>query len=387
MSTPPPQPGDGKPNKAKMPLDKQLDELLIGIEKIEPGTIDPAMLPSSFKAEVQKGEAEEAQTPAEVNVQAPVEAAPVEAETTTTPTEPAADATTPEQADMLAALNSALQGLGDEPPDEPAAATAPPPTADDSMSMEDKLQQEIATLMNAEPQVDAAPAPPASAEEADDVDGLEGNFASPETVAATEAAQGTRSSTEDQIAMEIESLLNTDQAEPADDTASDTAIDELDKMLAQEIDADDELAGDFHSVEDITAGIQVQDSATTAVDDEHAATARDVAAELDNQPEDLPASASKSAAVEPGEDPFAVLAEIADTAEKNEKEHQRRIAMQTPDWQRWLEVGRERLLNACYAINWPARRFLSTEWRSILGIIALMNLCTGLGFWIVLILF
>lgn len=383
MSSFPPQPGDGKPKKANKPLDKQLDELLTGIEKVEPGTIDPKMLPSSFKPAKKDGadavDAVEAAIetpaevpPAEVPAEVPAEAAPVEAEAVVTPAEPAADATTPEQADMLAALNSALQGIGEAPPAEAEAPATPVPDApaDDAMSMEDKLQQEIAALMNAEPQVaeDAASTP-----------------------AVTDSAT---SSTEDQIAKEIEGLLNTGPAAPAAstavDTADDTAIDELDKMLAQEIDADDELVGDFHSVEDITAGIQVPDPATAAVDDTHAATARDVAAELDNQPEDLPEATIETvhaAASSEEEDPFAVLAEIAETAEKNEKAHQRRLAMQAPNWQHWLEIGRERLLDACYAINWPARRFLSNEWRSILGIIALMNLCTGLGFWVILILF
>lgn len=373
MSTPPSQPGDGKPKKAKKPLDKQLDELLIGIEEVEPGTIDPKMLPGSFKA---------AECPTNAEIQAMLNEPPAEAaaqpqaESAPTP-EAQADTATPEQADMLAALNSALQGLTDEQPadessDAPAAPADTPPA--EELSMEDKLQQDIASLMNAEPVVEAS--------------------ATPEDLAATEAVQGSTSSVEDQIAMEIEGLLNTGPAEPAadntaDSTADNQAIDELDKMLAQEIDADDELAGDFHSVEAITAGIQVPDSATSGADDEHAATARDVAAELDNQPEDLPEATFEpvAAAESSEEDPFAVLAQIADTAEQNEQEHQRRIAMQTPDWQRWLEIGKERLLNTCYAINWPARRFLSTEWRSILGIIALMNLCTGLGFWIILILF
>lgn len=397
MSTHPQQSGDAKPKATKLSLQDRLDELLLEIEAVEPGTLDPAVLPEqsqsvgveatpSAEAEIDALlNAPPMQTAASAAVQAEqaVEAAPAAPE-------PAADATTPEQADMLAALNSALQGLGDEPsadtaaPADEAASPAASPS-DEAMSMEDKLQAEIAALMNAEPQVDETPATNAAVQAAtteayDEFDGLEGSFESPESLSLTsEAVQPTTaptSTTEDLIAQEIEGLLNTGQDEPATAASADTAIDELDKMLAQEIDADDDLAGDFQSVEDLTAGIQVPDAVASTTDDEHAATARDVAAELDSQPEDLPAASFEPITTPDSsdKDPFA---------EQNDQ----RVARQAPDWAHWLDVGREKLLSACYLINWPARRFLSNEWRATLGLISLTFAFTSSIFLFVVLVF
>lgn len=372
------QPADAKASKPKPPIDKQLDALLVQIEEVEPGTIDAVALPDSFQAIQSKPEASDWAPAAEATSDTmlnapPADTAPTQspAQAQTTEPQPDAPAPNPEQADMLAALNSALQGLSNDTSAEPAAqpATESPAPAE-AMSMEDKLQQEIAALMDAGPQVAETPATDA--------------------MPATPQADGP--STEDQIAMEIEGLLNPDASASAAATQAspETAIDELDKMLAREIDADDELAGDFQSVEELTAGIKIDNSTSQpAADDEHAATAREVAAELDTQPEDLfaPPPAQKTTAGKAAEDPFAVLSEIAETAEKNEVEHQRRIAIQTPDWQHWLAISKERLLNTCFLLNWPARRFLTAEWRANLGYIALLNLFFGVGLWIVLILF
>jgi len=392
MSTPPDQPG---PKKANQPIEKQLDDLLIQIEDAEPGVIDREALPDSYNTKSQADAAEPAQPaaqpPDQASDQASEEPAPAPADQAAEPT--------PEQADMLAALNDALQGISDDPPAEaPSEAgvggeAAPQASAEpaEALSMEEKLQQEIASLMNSEPQAEASP----PADDADDTDALAGSFESPEQAAAIStpsADDAAALSTEDQIAMEIEGLLNTDKPDPEADAETDKqgAIDELDNMLASEIDADDELAGDFQTVEDVTAGIQVQAPSDPSLEDEHAATARDVAAELDSQPEDLPSPppepAAASAREQPAEDPFAVLSEISDTAEKNEVEHQRRAWLQLPTWQRWLATAKDVLFSACYAINYPARR-LSSEWRANIGYIALLNLFFGVGLWIVLILF
>jgi hypothetical protein len=359
MSTPPDQP---EQHKAKKPIELQLDELLIQIEEAEPGVIDPGVLPASYNIKSEAAPTDEA-----APSPAPAEAAP----------KPAAE-TTPEQADMLAALNSALQEMSGGPPadetSEPEAQAPAEPATE--LSMEEKLQQEIASLINGDSKAEATPATDTSA-------------TAPETQTATASAEN-EPSTEDQIAMEIEGLLNaSDKTAASADAQADqeNAIDELDNMLASEIDADDELAGDFQTVDDVTAGIQVPASTAPTDDDEHAATARDVAAELDSQPEDLPAPPPQAAAIkEPAEDPFAVLSEIADTAEKNEAEHQRQASLETPKWQRWLAEAKDRLFAACYLINWPARR-LSAEWRANIGYIALLNLFFGVGLWIVLLVF
>ena len=352
MTTPPNQPG----KRRDMPLEKQLDALLVEIEEAEPGVIDPGVLPSDYQPKAAAQAAEQAPS-------TPAPAPPAAA----SPAEPSASETTPEQADMLAALNTALQGIAGDPPAEEAGE--PEAAATQELSMEEKLQQEIAALMNGEPQAES------KAE------------ASPAAATASAVAEP---STEDQIAMEIESLLNAEQAAAEEQTEAspESSIDELDKMLASEIDADDDLAGDFQTVEDATAGIQVAVPTGPSVDDEHAATARDVAAELDSQPEDLPRAKPEPVAAteKPNEDPFAVLAEIAETAEVSEEEYQQQVARQQIDYRGWLDKAKDRLFSTCYLVNYPARR-LSAEWRANLGYIALLNLFFGVGLWIVLILF
>ena len=369
MSTPPEQPGGPDTPEAPKLIEEQLDDLLSKIESAEPGTLDPDVLPKSAEAASPAPQAS-----ADTEIQAMLDAPPTQAEINalldsppaeTTADEPANPGPPPEepmpteQAEMLSAMNTALQGLPEDPPaDESTSASAEPEPAEASgeeLSIEEQLQQEIAALMEAE---DDGQSPP------DPVD---------------------QPSTEDQIAMEIEGLLTTEEAPAAAATAepAEAAIEELDQMLAQEIDEDDELAGDFHSVEDVTAGIQVEDPSELAVDDEHAATARDVAAELDSQPEDMPAEP------EPGPiaEPVAAIAEAPAAEAENESPENQLFDDKPTDWRGRLELGKEKLLSTCYLINWPARRFLSAEWRANLGYIALLNLFFGVGLWIVLILF
>lgn len=391
MKSPPGKPGEASQSAPRLSLEQRLDDLLSRIETAEPGTVDVSMLPKSFRDLA--GQKASSQPPAAKPSPASPSAAATKAadqplpKKAKQPVEPTA-----EQADMLAALNSALQGIGSKPAPKAPAPPAEAAKVDRGLSMEEKLQREIAALMSGAQPTAAKPPPPAPSDD-DDLDALLGSFESPENlVPQTSGVSASQmSATEDQIALEIEGLLNAGQTKAAAPQGS--AIDELDKMLAQEIDSDDELAGDFHTVQDITAGIKVQSQESFVVDDEHAATARDVAAELDSQPESLAAMATKpvkrpqAVEIEEDEDPFAILNQISEIAEKNEKEHQQRIRMQMPNWARWLELGKTHLLNACYAINWPARHFLSSEWRANLGYIALLNLFFGVGLWIVLILF
>lgn len=393
MSTPPNQPGQAKPDKAKQTLAAQLDELLIQIEEVEPGALDQDVLPQSYLNERVLASLANAEQAVQSAVETPTPAAVTE--TPPPPTE--APEASPEQADMLAALNSALQGMGGATPADEPAPSEPAADTDASLSMEDKLQAEIASLMNSDPQVAEPTVTETEASELAAKDTLDedtaGNFESPENLAdATQPASSSATNTEDQIAMEIEGLLNADQAQPESEAPDETGIDELDKMLAQEIDADDELAGDFQSVEQLTAGIQVPEQMDTATEDAHAATARDVAAELDSQPEDLPKAAEEPIATPQApaqDDPFAVLEQLPTTERKSrdEDEHSQRDAMRMPNWAYWVETARELLLNACFVLNWPARRYLTTEWRANLGYIALLNLFFGVGLWIVLILF
>lgn len=404
-------------------IEQQLDALLVAIEQQEPGTVEPDKLPDAFRAAQKKEQAQgkpdpqpqpepEASPPAaddlaqtvsafEQAIQPEAEDDPPQADANTqaeqaeqtaqadapmpdpfaeAEAEAASGTNTAEEQDMLAALNAALKDLE---PDE-TAKFGPPKQPPPPMPEPEPAQQ--ATEPEAAPK--ATPAHEPSEDLTAEINAL---LNAPAPPAAPAASEPDDASTQDKIAEQIEDLLNSDQA--PDDQDQTASIDDIDQMLAEEIDLDDELAGDFHSVQDITAGIKVKDGDAepkpTAEDDEHAASARDVAAELDSQPEDQPA---------PAEDPFAALAAIAETAEKNQAQHEQQLARaafldRLPRWLAWLgridaqmiEAARLRLLRFCFVLNWPARRFLTTEWRANLGYLALIHLFIGVAMWLYLI--
>ena len=189
----------------------------------------------------------------------------------------------------------------------------------------------------------------------------------------------------------IESLLSADtqqstaQAQAQAESSADDApsIDELDQLLAEEIDGDEELAGDYQSVEAITAGIDT--GSAEHPEDEHAASAHDVAAELDDQPEDLAMAGKPDDAGDLDVDLDAVAASkpamaVVKEQPGEEADGPRRRGLD-------LSAMRDRLLRVCYTLNWPARRFLSPENRANLGYIALLNLFGAVAIWLYLILF
>lgn len=387
----------------ELSMQQQIDQLIMQIETEEPGTLDPAVLPEGFQSPAKAAQAAKAkpappkQPAAAQDDQALAEAVAdfeealdpqAQADAASKPTEGApppaelapAAAVAQEQtpayaaeADMLAQLNAALQDLNPGSGAAPAASDAAPATApaaespakaeNESLSNDD-LQAQINALLNGGPEPEATaepePANPARAERA----------------AAVEAEQ----STQDQIADEIQNLLESDQQADTAPQPGDPSIDELDRMLSDEIEEDEELAGDFESVETITAGIDGQDSGETLEVDEHAAQANDVAAELDSQPETLAGASADD------EDPDAVLSEIAKTVELNAKAAEQEMR-DAKSWLKKAERLRERLLHACFAINWPARQFLSAEHRANLGYIALLNLFGAAAVWLYLIFF
>lgn len=370
----------------ELSIEQQIDKLLVQIEEAEPGTIDPEVLPSEYRQQQE----EEAQAAAEAaspgDELSPLQeaiqeeaAAPAEQTAATPETEAPTDGTG-EQPDMMAALSSALQGLGQSPESTEAGGTqSPEPTAQvpaDEPSSEQQLQDEINALLQSPPEASAPPA---------------------ETPEPAEPATAAELSEEDQIAQEIEGLLNAEAQPPADTPPAkdDPSIDDLDQMLAEEIDADDELAGDFQSVQDITGGIQTDEPEPAPAEDVHAATASDVAAELDSQPEDQPTPAPAAAptyadAGADDDDPLAMLSQLAETAEKNEVVYQKQQGsllnrLNLPLWVDRFYLAKDRLLRACFVINWPARRFLTSESRANLGYIALLNLFGAAAVWIYLI--
>lgn len=171
--------------------------------------------------------------------------------------------------------------------------------------------------------------------------------------------------TQEQIAAEIEQLLAAeghDVSVPALESAPeaeampepDPSIDQIDQMLAAEIDTDEELAGDFQSVEDIAGDIAPEDAGGSL--EPGGASASDVAGELDSQPEDaIPVSAAQ--------------------AEHNEEEEARGGRR----WKPVVRVAERAALHACWLANWPARQFLTPQWRATVGYIALVNLAGGVA--------
>ena len=419
----------------ELSIEQQLDKLLVQIEEQEPGTIEQDVLPQSLRQQQQQAAQDKASNEPAGKQSDEVADALAQFENAMQPAEPASEPEVPVPAaevtdepapaqeehpepDMLAALNAALKDLDPDsttkfgPPKE-----QPAPLPDDALAVEsaapeveteaepiaqaepeaaaaaptgDTLTNEINALLNAQAETKASDASEALTEAATPI--------TAEPAAATEApraaggvaeAQEQDSATQERIAAEIEDLLNTSQA-LAEGDASPT-IDDIDQMLADEIDLDDELSGDFQSVQEITAGIQV---------DDHTASASDVAAELDSQPESQPAPPAPAVEPEPepAEDPFALLAAIANKAEKNEVEHRKKMS-RAQLWQKLvnrfgflkkinpdtIRTAGERLLKACYLLNWPARRFLTSEWRANLGYLALIHLFAGVAVWLYLI--
>lgn len=383
--SPPTNPDTGSADQAALSVKEQLDRLLAQIESEEPGTIDPAALPEGFNKGRQADGVQASQSasdeeladaaasfeaaldtsqeldepPAEAPAPALAEPAPAAA------TEPEADEADSEETDMLAALNAALQDLNPgsdaaneaEPEVETktqdqAPPTQPADTPESEQDTEKRLQDEINAVLTATP--DAEPS---------DAD-----------------QPGDGGADQDQIVADIQHLLESESEPGADDPdqpteadADDPSIDELDRMLANEIAEDEELAGDFQSVEDLTAGIKTPERDAVEAADEHAASARDVAAELDNQPEEAPLGNDEA------RDPPAALAQIADTAQQNHVAHE-------ASWPRRLARAGERALRVCHAINWPARRFLNYEWRETLGYVSLTVAFSAVAVWLYLIL-
>jgi hypothetical protein len=438
--SPPSQPGADSADDAARSVQAQLDQLLAQIETEEPGTVDAEALPAGFEPpHAAKPAGDPApSSPAEAtnnNLAQAMESFEQALDTADASADPPAEpeptaADNDGEADMLAELNSALQDLNpgktDEPEPEPepesaennaetdmlaalnaaledlkpSGSAAPTSSEDDESEAnpepgpepapepakpfeESSLQDEISALLNAPPQTEAQAQSPA-----------------PEAERAADAED--RSSTEDQIAAEIETLLDDEappptrnetnaeapaQTPPESPADADGSIDGLDQLLAEEIDEDEELAGDFQSVQDITAGIDTgQDE--QLVQDDHAATARDVADELDNQPEDqAPGDASKAdhdAAQDNDEqDSDAILDKIAEAAQKNADAPNREQARQRR--RDLINRAKETALQACFLLNWPARRFLTHEWRANLGYVALLNLFFGVALWLYLI--
>jgi len=196
-------------------------------------------------------------------------------------------------------------------------------------------------------------------ESAEESLGLENELDVGNPAASGSFDQADTADTHEQIAQEIEDLLATEAGESTHDqpAAEEPSIDQIDQMLAEEIDTDDELIGDFQSVEDVAEGIAPsgEGEAIDLSGEPEGASANDVASELDSQPEDL------------AQTPNADNDEPDDTAERK-----------TPKWKGLLKVAERVALRVCWMLNWPLRQNpVTPQWRSTVGYVALLNLAVG----------
>lgn len=214
------------------------------------------------------------------------------------------------------------------------------------------------------------------------------DFASPEDSAeldeAIDAAQASDtdepvSGLEDDITAEINSLLAAEAAEaqaaseieaealadtqPPQDTeqalpaGEDPTIDQIDQMLAEGVEDDDQIDGGFFSADDVAAdnlrsGGEPLPADTQPVQDDPAHTV-------------TPGEGDDTRTAD--DDPLTLLQQLVEYL---------RPALRF--------LGRL-TLECCWLINWPARKFLSMEWRSTLGYIALLQAVGALVVWLYLV--
>lgn len=332
---PPPSPAEAAALGA---IDQQIDALL--------QSMDPDQAPPAEPAPPAVAEAQAAAPPEPTIEPTPMQPPPAEA----TPSAPAAP--TPANAPVQAAEPDAVKSLEDEIAalfaEQPVDAELESVAA--QFSERDQQQAEIEKQMFARPQ------------------------AQPKAEAPAETAEAAEEpSTEDLIAAEIEGLLNSEADAPdvvdPSETGEDPSIAEIDQLLASQAEQEEELVGDFQSVDDVAAGIVPQgpgQKLSEVVPSEGSADT--IAAELDSQPENQPDTFKPKPAAERADEPqkHAAAGHLRD----------RLVAIP------WRAIGRQIewvALWVCGLINWPVRRLLAPEWRSYVGYIAVLNVFVGLA--------
>lgn len=182
-------------------------------------------------------------------------------------------------------------------------------------------------------------------------------------LALEQAETDTQQADEADITDEINQLLIAEEeqaplADPGGDSpAEDPSIDQIDQMLAADADDDLDLDGAFFSADDVLAG--------------NTAGPGDVLDEFDEELDGDFAAAEDVPATEPTHDAEDATDEAGQT---------------TPAWQRFLRLADAAGLQLCWLLNWPARKFLSTEWRSTLGYVALLQAAGAMAVWLLLVI-
>lgn len=410
--TPPSTPDDA--DAAVLSIQDQLDALLAKVEVDHAEQGNPADSASSAEAQAMMPAPPPPPAPADdlAEITAALDATEPDQPATPPPSAPAS--AMPDAAGSSASDDAALPAIDQEinallqsmdGPEESTEDDADGPIATDAAVLSDSaptpsaqepveepgassLEDEIAALLaqsEVDPEVEAAAAKIAErdAEQAE-IEAAMFQRPAPRPAATEPASEpameaaDTAGDTEDLIAAEIDGLLDSeaeleatapDQIEP--DTAgadADPSISEIDRMLADEAEQDEDLIGDFQSVQDIAAGI-VPDGPAQKLSD-HLPTDADgsadaVASEIDDQPE---------------------LNPQPDTFEPQPQGQSETALRDRITGMPWRAIGHriERIaLGVCGLINWPVRRLLAPEWRSYVGVIALLNIFIGVAVFVV----
>lgn len=393
--TPPSTPDDA--DAAVLSIQDQLDALLAKVEEDHAELDDPAAAAAEAEPQPDTPAPQPPAAPADdlAEIAAALDAAEPEQSAAPTPSAmpDAAGTSAPDEAALPAIdqeINALLESM--DGPEESAEDAAQPPSAADAAepsepapapsaeeSADSSLEAEIAALLaesEVDPEVEAAAANIAE-RDAEQAEIERAMFQRPEPKPAADEPDSA-GDMEQLIAAEIEGLLDSEaeleasapnEIEPETAEAdTDPSISEIDRMLADEAEQDEELIGDFQSVQDIAAGI-VPDGPAQKLSD-HLPTEPDgsadaVASEIDDQPE---------------------LNTEPDTFEPQPEGQPKTALRDRLTGLPWRAIGHriERVaLGVCGLINWPVRRLLAPEWRSYVGVIALLNIFVGLAAFVV----
>ncbi len=284
-------------------------------------------------------------------------------------------AAAPETTDAPRDLDAELEALLNEQPIDPevldAAGQIAAQDAELAEQNREALQQRAAEAAEALHAASDAP------EESSEASPAADTSPPPSAPAAAAVTADTDVPDDQSLVAEIDSLLAAEleapaqaaaaaEPEPADNPAAepDPTIDQIDQMLAMEAEDDEELIGEFFSSDDVISGITP-------------GTGEAYNAQSEDAPDDEPAPADQAIAAAP-----AAPTTPADE-DPGEAGRRKRFGF---DWHGALAVVDRVALRVCWLLNWPARRYLSREWRATLGYLALLQVGGAAAVWLLLVI-
>ncbi|XAM01250.1 hypothetical protein OT109_07635 [Phycisphaeraceae bacterium D3-23] len=175
---------------------------------------------------------------------------------------------------------------------------------------------------------------------------------------------------DEDITAEINGLLAAEEEAAAEEAASDTGddapaqdptIDQIDQMLAEGTDdEDDAIDGAFYSAQDVATDNLVGPGETLPDDATLPGTFDTTDASADDK-----ADEETQAEAEPDK------LSLRDKLTRYGKPA--------------LRIAGKLALQGCWLLNWPARKFLTTQWRATLGYVALLQAVGALAVWLYLV--